>query len=116
MAWGWWDGWRGAGAPGPEQAFTARRIGFRTPFFLPHCARNTALREQLSDYLIAAYEVRTKGTTSRPVDWSLLETKFRDTMSFSANPVSDAKLDQAIEMIHNLENLKDATELLRVLT
>ena len=56
------------------------------------------------------------GDPDNPVDWSLLETKFRDTMSFSANPVSDAKLDQAIEMIHDLENLKDATELLRVLS
>jgi len=56
------------------------------------------------------------GDPENPVDWSLLETKFRDTMSFSANPVSDAKLDQAIEMIHDLENLKDATELLRVLS
>lgn len=38
-----------------------------------HCARSGALREQLADYLAAAYEVRTKGTTKRAVDWSLLE-------------------------------------------
>jgi hypothetical protein len=37
------------------------------------CARNPAMRAQLPDYLAAAYDVRTKGRTNRPVDWSLLE-------------------------------------------
>ena len=56
------------------------------------------------------------GDPKNPVDWELLETKFRDCMSFSAAPVSEAKLDRAIAMVHDLENLGDATEILRVLS
>ncbi len=56
------------------------------------------------------------GDHKNPASWDSLEAKFRDCMSFSANPVSEKKLDQAIAMIRDLENLKDATEILRVLS
>ena len=56
------------------------------------------------------------GDPENPADWALLETKFRDCMSFSVKPPSARQLDQVIAMVHDLENLKDATEILRVLS
>ncbi|MBI4189032.1 MAG: MmgE/PrpD family protein [Betaproteobacteria bacterium] len=55
------------------------------------------------------------GDAKNPVDQKLLEAKFRDCVSFSPKPVSAKNIDRAIEMIADLENLPDATEILRTL-
>ena len=49
------------------------------------------------------------------IDWDLLETKFRDCVSFAATPIGKANVDRVIGMIHDLENLDDATKILRFL-
>ena len=56
------------------------------------------------------------GDAKNPVDWDMLETKFRDCISFSAKPVSKANADRVIAMVRDLENQKDATELLKLLS
>jgi 2-methylcitrate dehydratase PrpD len=56
------------------------------------------------------------GDAKNPVDWDMLETKFRDCISFSAKPVSKANADRVIAMVRDLENLKDATEIIRLLS
>ena len=56
------------------------------------------------------------GDANNPVGWELLETKFRDCVSFSAVPIPDANITRAIGMIRNLEQVVDATEIVRLLT
>jgi cytochrome c553 len=38
-----------------------------------HCRRGVEQRRRLADYLVAAWEVRTRGKTARAVDWAVLE-------------------------------------------
>ena len=55
------------------------------------------------------------GDPQHPVDWHLLETKFRDCVSFSRTPVRSKNIDAAIERIRNLEQLADVSEVIRLL-
>jgi 2-methylcitrate dehydratase PrpD len=55
------------------------------------------------------------GDARHPVDPELLEAKFRDCVSFAAQPVDPASVERAIDMIWNLEKLNDATEIVRTL-
>ncbi len=55
------------------------------------------------------------GDASHPVSDALLEAKFRDCVSFSARPIPAKNVDRAIELIHNLESMPDATEIVRLL-
>ncbi|HYH42924.1 MAG TPA: MmgE/PrpD family protein [Burkholderiales bacterium] len=55
------------------------------------------------------------GDPSHPVSDALLEAKFRDCVSFSAVKIPAANIDRAIALIHDLENVADATEIIRLL-
>jgi len=55
------------------------------------------------------------GDPKHPVSWERLEAKFRDCVSFSAKPVPGGNLDRAAEMMRDMENLADATEIVRLL-
>jgi 2-methylcitrate dehydratase PrpD len=55
------------------------------------------------------------GDPKNPVGWERLEAKFRDCVSFSAKPVDAAALDRAVKRIRDLEQLSDATEIVRLL-
>lgn len=56
------------------------------------------------------------GDASHPVGWALLETKFRDCVSFSATPVAEQDVARAIGMIRNLEEVSDVTAIIRLLS
>ena len=55
------------------------------------------------------------GDPAHPVSNDLLETKFRDCVSFAASPVAPDCVDKAIALIRDLENLDDVTEIIRLL-
>ena len=55
------------------------------------------------------------GDPSNPLDQDLLEAKFRDCVSFSAKSVPARNVDRAIGMVRDLENLVDATDIIRLL-
>ena len=55
------------------------------------------------------------GDPRNPVGWPLLETKFRDCVSFSAKTVPPKNIDRAVEMIRNLENVGNAAEIVALL-
>jgi 2-methylcitrate dehydratase PrpD len=55
------------------------------------------------------------GDAKNPVDQELLEVKFRDCVSFSAKPISASNVNRMIELIADLENLKDVTEITKLL-
>lgn len=55
------------------------------------------------------------GDPSHPVSDVLLEAKFRDCVSFSATPVPAGNIDKAIALMRDLENVADATDIIRLL-
>jgi hypothetical protein len=58
---------------------------------------------------------RVPGDAKHPVQGEFLETKFRDCVSFSAKPIPESNVEQAIDMIRRLDDISDATEILRLL-
>jgi 2-methylcitrate dehydratase PrpD len=52
------------------------------------------------------------GDPAHPVDWDLLEAKFRDCVSFSARPLAPGAAERVIELVHDLDRLEDVTEIL----
>jgi 2-methylcitrate dehydratase PrpD len=55
------------------------------------------------------------GDPNHPVSDELLETKFRDCMSFSARRVPSENVERAIELVRNLESVPDVTQIIRLL-
>ena len=56
------------------------------------------------------------GDPRHPVSDAMLEAKFRDCATFSAVPVPSANVDRAIELIRDLENVGDVSDIVRLLT
>ena len=56
------------------------------------------------------------GDPKNPVGWERLEEKFRDCASFSAKPLDAKALDRAVARIRDLDQLSDATEIVRLLS
>jgi 2-methylcitrate dehydratase PrpD len=76
-----------------------------------------------------AVEIKTKDgrlLTSKPdsvpggpnqrVGWDVVESKFRDCVSFAAKPIAAQNIDRAIAMVRDLENQHDVTEVVRLLS
>lgn len=55
------------------------------------------------------------GSVERPMTFDDCINKFRDCAVFSVKPIPQAKVESVIEMIADLENLEDATEIIRKL-
>jgi len=55
------------------------------------------------------------GDARNPLDRASRIAKFRDCVSFSANPVTAGNINRVIDQVENLENLADATEIIRLL-
>ena len=55
------------------------------------------------------------GDPKQPVKREFLEAKFQDCVRFSAKPLAPGNVDRAVEMIWNLENVADATGVVRLL-
>lgn len=56
------------------------------------------------------------GDPNYPVGWEVLEAKFRDCVSFSATPIDEDRVSQAIALVRELENAADVAELVRLLS
>ena len=55
------------------------------------------------------------GDPDNPASQDLLESKFRDCVSFSASPLPPANAGRVIEMVNNLEKVRDVGEIARLL-
>jgi 2-methylcitrate dehydratase PrpD len=55
------------------------------------------------------------GDPQHPVDWALLEAKFRDCVSYSKTPIVARDVDAAIERVRNLEEVADVSDIVRLL-
>lgn len=58
---------------------------------------------------------RVPGDAKHPVQREFLEAKFRDCVSFSAKPIPESNVERAMDMIRRLDEISDATEILRLL-
>ena len=56
------------------------------------------------------------GDPNNPVGLTMLEAKFRDCVSFAAEPLAPANVDRAVALIGELERLSDVTDIMRLLT
>jgi 2-methylcitrate dehydratase PrpD len=56
------------------------------------------------------------GDPKQRVGWDVIEAKFRDCVSFAANPIAAKNIDRAIASVRDLENQRDVTEVVRLLT
>jgi 2-methylcitrate dehydratase PrpD len=56
------------------------------------------------------------GNADNPMDWTQLCHKFRECAAVSAKPLARSQIEKTISLAHDLENLQDATELMRCLT
>jgi 2-methylcitrate dehydratase PrpD len=54
------------------------------------------------------------GDPAHPVGWDVLEAKFRDCASFAHRPLIPGGVERMIEMVRHLDNLDDASEVLRL--
>ncbi len=77
---------------------------------------------------MVAVEIKTKDgrvLTSQPdsvpgdpkqrVGWEVIESKFRDCVSFAAKPIAAKNIDRVIELVRDLENQRDVTEIMRLI-
>ena len=109
----------------PATLAMADRVSYRAA---PETAKKFSGKIPWSGVGLVAVEIRTKdgrvfrrqpdsvpGDPKSPVSQKLLEEKFRDCVSFSAKPVPRRNIDRVIEMIRDLENVVDATEIIRLL-
>jgi 2-methylcitrate dehydratase PrpD len=56
------------------------------------------------------------GDPARPADQVALEAKFRDCAACAARSIPPTQVERAVELVHDLEHLTDATEIIRALT
>jgi 2-methylcitrate dehydratase PrpD len=56
------------------------------------------------------------GDPKNPVTLDMIETKFRDCVSFSAQPIPSVNLDRAIALVRDLEQVEDVSEIMRLLS
>ena len=56
------------------------------------------------------------GDPNNSVPQADVEAKFRDCASFAFKPISPADIERVIQLVANLENEADATEIMRALS
>jgi 2-methylcitrate dehydratase PrpD len=55
------------------------------------------------------------GDPKQRVGWEVIESKFRDCVSFAAKPIAAKQLDHVIALVRDLENQSDVTDVIRLL-
>ena len=100
----------------PKVLAMADRISYRpAPEGTPHHKYPAVEIKTVDGRVLQCHPKTLPGNPDNPVDWALLETKFRDCVSFAERPMDKATADRIIESVHELEKLPDATEIIRML-
>jgi len=55
------------------------------------------------------------GDPKQRVGWEVIEAKFRDCVAFAAKPMAAKNIERVIELVRDLEQLRDVTEVVRLL-
>ena len=55
------------------------------------------------------------GNADNPLDWDAIAAKFRECTAVAACPLADAQITEAVQLARTLEDLPDATVLIRSL-
>ena len=56
------------------------------------------------------------GNPKRPMSWENLITKFRDCATYAAKPLPQESVNEAIQMLTNLEGVDDVSQIPRLLS
>ena len=113
-----------AGLRDPSVLAMADRVSYR-PSLKPaaagggsdHASRTTIVEITTSDGRRFAHQPDgVPGDPRHPVDPDLLVAKFRDCVSFAAQPIEPEAIERAIDMVWHLERLDDVTQIVRTLT
>jgi 2-methylcitrate dehydratase PrpD len=103
----------------PEVLDMAERIHFRAASAADGGAKvkmTPIVEVRTKDGRTLAHQVPgVPGDPNNPVSQDLLEEKFRDCASFAVNAVSKRNVEKVIDLVGNLENAPDATEVMRLL-
>lgn len=106
-----------AGRGDPEVLAMAERVTYRPPERGPEDAHRPGVQIRTRDgRALTRWADHVPGDPAMPVDQDVLEAKFRDCASFCARPIGVSAVERALEVIRDLEQLEDATEIIRVLT
>jgi 2-methylcitrate dehydratase PrpD len=82
-----------------------------------YASRTTTVEVRTKDGRVFSHQPDgVPGDPRHPVAAKALEGKFHDCVSFSATPISRAAAEQVVDMVWNLETLKDVTAIVRALT
>ena len=107
----------------PQVLALADRIVYRpgTPGPLPAGGNSAVSRPAVEIRLkdgrtLARTAAGVPGDPKNPVTREQLEAKFRDCVSFAAQPLAASEVERALGLIAELENLADVTEIVRLLT
>ena len=65
--------------------------------------------------LLASTPDSVPGGPNQRVGWDVVERKFRDCVSFAAKPIAANNIERTIELVRDLENQQDVTEVMRLL-
>jgi 2-methylcitrate dehydratase PrpD len=79
---------------------------------IPPARMEIALKDGRS---LTAEVVDAKGHPNNPMSWGELAEKFRDCASYSAQPIPEANIKKTIDLCRHLEDLRDVSELARLL-
>jgi 2-methylcitrate dehydratase PrpD len=101
----------------PEVLAMADRVSYRPAPEFDTSYRNPAVEVRTRDGRVLTRQASAiPGDARRPLSRNQVEAKFRECLLFSATPVAAANIDRAIRLIDNLEQVEDATEIVRLLT
>lgn len=56
------------------------------------------------------------GDPKQRVGWDVIEAKFRDCVSFAVKPIAASNIERAIALVRELEDQRDVTEIVRILS
>ena len=106
-----------AGLKDPAALAMAQRVRFQQVPEHEKTSRKPEIRITTRSGQTFAHRVESvPGDPHNPVAWPQVEAKFRDCVSFAPHPIPAANVDRVIEMVHDLENLRDVTEIVRLMT
>ena len=55
------------------------------------------------------------GSLENPISWEELADKFRDCVSYATKPLIKGNVEKVIELIHNIEDVHDVSQIPRLL-
>jgi 2-methylcitrate dehydratase PrpD len=105
------------GLQNPEVLAMAARVSHRPIPDVENKSLFPIIEIQTKDGTVHKRQVNSvPGDVSEPVGWNEIVEKFRGCVSFANPKMSEANIDAVIDLVGNLEQVEDATEIIRLLS